>query len=142
MIEAMRNFIDEYEELEKRALLNVEYLPSKPINYSIVEEPLVDIGKGVGVVAHYGNGTQIREFRVRLLRNAYYEEEVSVNIGNSRFMKDFEEWIETCNKTKQLPNIENILSIETTTNGYIQNVANDQTHAVYSVGIRITYLKE
>ena len=140
MIEAIRNFIDQYEELEKKALLNVEYLPSGPTNSSIMEEALADIGKGVGVVSRYGNGMMIKEFRVRLLRNAYYEEPVETNIANSNFMKDFEAWIRTCNKNENYPNIDGILSIETTTNGYIQSVANDQTHAVYSVGLRVTYL--
>lgn len=140
MITAMRNYISDWEKLEAKAKLNVEYLPSDPVNYSLMEEPLSDLGRGVGVVRQFLNGKAIKEYRVRLLRVAHYEEPTATNIGNSRFMRDFEAWIDKNNKTKQFPEIEGILSIETTTNGYIESVSNDQTEAVYTVGLRITYI--
>lgn len=141
MIKAFRDYLLDYEKLEVDAKLNVEYLPAGPVHYTIVEDPLIDIGKGVGVVNHYHNGSKVKEFRVRLLRSANYDEPTAVNIANSQFLKHFEKWIEDNNKNKIYPNIDGILSIETTTNGYIESVANDQSHAVYTVGLRITYLE-
>lgn len=142
MIKAMRDFIREYQDLESKALVNVEYLPKGPINYSIMEEALVDAGKGVGVVKSFMNGTKIKELRYRLLRNADYEQAVATNIANSKFMEDFSKWIIKCNKEGKYPVINGVLSIETTTSGYIESVANDQTHAIYTVGLRVTYLEK
>ncbi len=138
MISAVRTFINGYESLEQTALLNVEYLPSNPVNYTIVEEVM----ENDGVVREFVGGAQLKEYRVRLLRTTHYEQPTTTNIANSTFMRNFEEWIRSNNKSKNLPSINGVQSIRITSSGYLQAVAEDQTHAIYSVGLAVRYIKE
>lgn len=138
MITAIRNYIMGYEKLESTALLNVEYLPSKPTNYTIVEEPMEDDG----VIKRFVANKQLKEYRVRLLRTTHYEQPIATNVSNSTFMKEFSEWIYDNNQTKNLPSISGIQSIRITGNGRLEAVAEDQSHAIYSVGLAIRYIKE
>lgn len=132
MIAAVRKYIRKYEHLEKTALLNVEYLPSKPINYSLMEEPSITLSQ-------FLNGDKLVEYRIRLMRITSYEEPVAINVENSKFMQDFSKWISDNNKNKVLPNINGIQSMNIITPGTLTAVADDGTSAVYTVvlGFRI-----
>jgi len=133
----IRKFIRGYTDIERKTLVNVEYLPKTPISYSIVKEPSLE----GGVIRSFISGKKLKEIRVRLLRNAHFEEPVATNIANAKFMDDFENWIDACNKEKQLPNITGIQSVEITTVGYLNAIAENQTSAVYGVGLRFTYIE-
>lgn len=138
MISALRNFIINYAELEQTALLNVEYLPSTAINYTIVEEPVQEDG----IIRSFVGGAKLKEHRFRLLRTTHYEQPSATNISNSTFMRDFEAWINSQNNDGQLPSIAGIQDIRITSKGRLEAVADDQSHAVYGVGLGIRYIEE
>ena len=137
MIEAVRNYIGLFEDIEPSDPINVEYLPSEPTSYSLVEEPLFN----GGVLNTFLNGIQRKEFRVQLQRVTHYEEPVATNISNSKFMKRFESWIQDNNKNRVFPAIEGIQEVKITTSGYLQAVSSDQTHAVYVVSLQFIYIR-
>lgn len=140
MIRKIREYIELYESIEENERINVEFLPAKPTSYSLVEEPLFNNGKGVGVLRKFLDGKTKREYRVQLQRVAHYEEMVDTNIDNSNFMKSFQKWIEENNKNKIFPEIDGMQKVNLTTNGYIQAVSEGQDLAIYVVGLQFIYI--
>lgn len=140
MIDKVRDFILEYQELEQNPV-NIEYLKPSAVSYSLMEEALFDAGRGVGVIRHYGNGQKLKEYKVRLLRVADYEEVIETNVENSNFMREFGEWIEQKNDLKELPDIDGIQSVNIYAGGSLEAVAQDQLSAVYGIGLRFVYLE-
>ena len=62
------------------------------------------------------------------------------NIKNSKFCDDFTEWIERQDDIGNLPDIENIESIECTGRGTILQTT--ETTAIYVIPMKVVYLKE
>lgn len=142
MIEKIEKYIKTFEPIGEDARFNLEFLPDESVAYSLVEEPSFNNGKGIRVVKHYGNGMKLKELSVQLQRVTDYEELKQTNLDNSKFMKDFESWIDNNNKNRILPEIQGIQNVEITTSGYIEAVSADQAHAVYVVSLKFIYLEK
>lgn len=137
MIKKIADYLSEFEEIEKKSKINIEYLPKEPTSYSIMEEAMVN----GGLIRKSITGNKLKQKIVTLLRTTEYEEPIATNIDNSNFFRNFEKWIENNNEKRIFPNIDGVQSIEIISSGYLQGVSQDQTSAIYGVGIKIIYLE-
>lgn len=121
----------------KNKNVNVDYLVSKVIAYSITEQASYDPIVSKDIV-----GNKQCQFLFHFDTKLYWNEEVQNNIDNSNFCKNFISWLEENNNRKIFPltseGIE-INSISTTTNGFIFDTNEDE--AIYRISCKIEYFK-
>ncbi|QIK70839.1 hypothetical protein G7062_11275 [Erysipelothrix sp. HDW6C] len=137
MIEAVRGFLRGFSKIEETDIFNVEYLPEYATSFSLIEEQMVN----GGILNTFLNGVTRREYRVTLQCVFDYDKALEVNVDNSSFLKDFQEWIEQQNDKEEYPMIPRIQSMKVDTTPYLQAVSADQTQAIYLVGLLFIYLK-
>ena len=74
-----------------------------------------------------------------------YSDEVRNNIDNSGFFEDFEEWLEKCTETDNLPELREglmPLKIEAISSGYLFDISGDLKNSRYQIQCRLIYDKE
>lgn len=111
--------------------INVDYLKDKPQSYSIDRIPVNP------VVKNFTDGGSVKQIAFDFTVTAPISSQAIVNLANSKFCEDFMEWIETQNRIKNFPKIENAFSIKCTSPGYI--LQKTETTAIYIIQMNCEY---
>ena len=127
-IELIKEFIEKCDLLED-GKVNVDYIKDAPQSYSIEESA------GVTTIKKFVDGSETRQILFDFSIQANFS--ILENIENSQFCDDFIDWIETQNRTGNLPDIDGIISIECTGRGRILRTT--KTTAIYVIPMQVTY---
>ena len=89
----------------------------------------------------YADGSYLGQYQFYFGSREYYDDSVIQNIKNLDYYEKFKNEIECNNRTRILPHIKGIQSIECQSHGAIQNDEQDGT-AKYVIQMKITYFKD
>lgn len=138
IIEAVKNFIEEYPKLDTLGKIGVDFLDEQQDSFSIEETPTNT------VINEYIDGSSERQFVFVLAARLFYSEEIRNNLDNSGFFEDFQDWLEQCTKNGVFPELGTGLTptkIEAMSNGYMFENNNNRL-ARYQIQCRLLYDKE
>lgn len=136
IIEAIRQYILTCPFLAN-GLVNVDFLGSKPTEYSI------DILPCNPIIKKYIDGGSLRQYMFAFTSKEYYSSGEMQNIENSGFYEKFASWIEKNNLKNILPILgekKYSQEIEIQSSGYLFD--NDGTNARYQIQLRLIYSQE
>lgn len=134
MIETIRQYFIDNNIIDEDSRINVDFLGEEPTEFALEPLPVEPI------LERYINGDSLRQFQFQLLSCNDYGADVMQNISNSTYYEKLYDLIEKNNKSKVLPDINGIVSIECLNNGAILDAGTNT--ARYSIQMRITYFKE
>ena len=141
IIESVKNYICQCPYLSESANININYLADEPYSFSIEESPKED----VNIEKTYLDGQIEKEFRFVLSCRFAYNDNSERNLENSRFLDEFQEWIEDNNIAGILPELRdglNSVSLFVTKPGYLSEVSGSSEKAKYQIQIKLIYEKE
>lgn len=111
--------------------INVDYLNEKIYSYSIDRTP-----NALEFQPFYFGGGK-KQITFDFTCTFPYSSKAVDNLLNSQFGEDFVAWVETQNKSHNLPDINGAFSIECTTPAYV--LQKSDTVAVYIIQFRFVY---
>lgn len=111
--------------------INVDYLEDDIYSYSIDRTPTQP------VTQKYIDGGTKKQITFDFTVTAPLSSRAVENLVNSKFGEDFIKWIETQNKSRNLPNIDGAFNIECTSPSYV--LQKTETTAIYIIQINFTY---
>lgn len=117
--------------LLKGGKINVDYLKDKPQSYSIDRTPVEP------VVKPFTDGGAIMQIAFDFTVTAPISSQAIVNLVNSKFCEDFQEWIKEQNKKGILPKIKGVQEVKCTSPGYI--LQKTETTAIYIIQMNCQY---
>lgn len=118
-------------------IINTDYLAEEVENYSIETAP------GEKILTEYIDGSSERQLVFYLTGREVAGAFDGSNVENTIFYENFSNWVEDCNKRKELPILEEglqALNIETLSPAYVIQV--DADRARYVVHMRFKYFCE
>lgn len=135
IIKSIREYIMKFPEL-KEGKLNVDFLGSEPIEYTVEAVPCDPIFK------RYTDGGSVKQFLFIFASRDFFSSDVNQCIENIDFYEKFADWIEQNNKSSILPKLEKkeAVAIEVLTQGYAYDL--DETAARYQIQLRLIYEEE
>lgn len=136
IIEALEQYFLKCD-LLKDGCLRVDFLGEKPVEYSIEVLPCDP------VVKRYANGSSVRQYLFAFGSREYYSQERLQNIQNSAFYEKFADWVETKNRSEELPELPSGMEaqgIEVVSSGYLFD--GSMKNARYQIQLRLLYFKE
>ena len=116
--------------------VNVDYL-GEDMEYSIDPLPCDPI------IQRYADGGAKKQFQFAFTSREEYDKDARINIENSGFYQEFEEWLEQKSFAGELPVLDagkSPVSIETLNSGYLYDVDGDK--ARYRIECRLIYTQE
>lgn len=135
MIEAIRDFISQCPLLNE-GRVNVDYI-GEEMSYSLDPLPCDPI------ISRYVDGGTKKQFQFAFTSKEEYDEDARVNIDNSEFCQQFEEWLEKQNLADNLPTLSSgkeAIQFETLNKGYLYDI--DGNLAKYRIECRLLYEQE
>lgn len=133
IIEAVRAFILTCPFLQEWRV-NVDYI-GVDMSYSIDPLPCTP------TLSKYVDGARKKQFQFALMSMEAYDEDARINIENSGFYQQFEEWLEQQGEAGTLPELasakQNATGIETLNSGYLFDAENKL--ALYRIECRLLY---
>ena len=136
IIEYIRDVIKEYDPL-KDERINVDYVGEK-MTYTIDPLPCDP------VIKTYVDGGQKKQFQFAFMSKEQYDEDARVNIDNSGFFSEFEEWLGLLGRwnmpLKEMGDKQAPVKFETLNKGYLYDV--DGNLANYRMECRLIYTQE
>ena len=135
IIENIRSFILECPFLQDYRV-NVDYL-GENMEYSI--DPLTCDP----IIQKYVDGGAKKQFQFAFTSRERYDQDTRINIDNSGFYQEFDEWLEEKSFAGELPLLEkgkSPVKIETLNSGYLYDV--DEDNARYRIECRLIYIQE
>lgn len=136
IIEAVRAFILTCPFLQEWRV-NVDYI-GVDMSYSIDPLPCTP------TLSKYVDGARKKQFQFALMSMEAYDEDARINIENSGFYQQFEEWLEQQGEAGRLPKLasakQNATGIETLNSGYLFDAENKL--ALYRIECRLLYEQE
>lgn len=134
MIEKIRQYFIDNKIINEQSRINIDFLGEEATEFALEPIPSNPILKP------YITGTSLRQFQFQLLSCNDYGADVMQNMANSTYYEKLYELIEKNNKSKVLPDIEGIQSIECLNSGGILDAGTNT--ARYAIQMRITYYRE
>lgn len=140
IIQSMKEYMEQYpkiKEMQKRVC--VDFL--KEDNYSFSIEPI----PSKTIIGGYIGGMIHKQYPFVLAVKFPYSQEVKMNIENSGFFEDLENWIENNNNNDILPELPEGYkpdSIEVGSSGFLFGVTPDMKTGRYQMQLRLTYWTE
>lgn len=130
ILDSIRDYIMECPLLHE-GVLNVDYLPEE-VSYSI------DSLQADPYFKKYVDGGGVRQKCFAITSKELYGDLV-VNIQNSRFCQDFEEWVQKNNLNDKLPNLDGYIAqrLDITYSGAL--LYSDVGTGVYQIQLRLLY---
>ncbi len=135
IIEDIRKFILECPFLQNYRV-NVDYL-GENMEYSIDPLPCDPI------IQRYVDGGTKKQFQFAFTSREQYDQDTRINIDNSGFYQEFDEWLEEKSFSGDLPFVgdgKTPVKIETLNSGYLYDVDGDK--ARYRIECRLIYIQE
>lgn len=119
------------------ARLNVDFLPSRPLEYMISPSPVDE------VLRTYAHGSSLRQYVFVLASKSPVDEGVAQNLTNSGFYEKLAAWME--NQTRRrtfpaLPEGKTPVSIQAMSTGYLMSATG--TEGQYQIQCRLVYHQE
>lgn len=125
----LQNYLDTL-----RKDVNVEYLTEDEKNYSIESVPIEPVLK------RYLDGSEQKQFAFIFSSRESYGREVIENLSNCGFYEEFAEWLEECDRNKEVPDIgknRTVTSIRATTTPYVFDTS--ESTAKYQIQVVMKY---
>lgn len=138
IVEALVDYFDECPSIKQMGSIKVDFLEEKGKSFSIEPIPTNP------VISDYIGGGGERQFAFSLAVKFRYSDEAGMNISNSNFFQDIQDWLEEQNAAGNLPELETGLipeRIEVTSNGYLYGVTPDMQYGRYEMQFRLLYEK-
>ncbi len=117
--------------LLKGGKINVDYLKDKAQSYSIDKVPVEPL------VKPFTDGGGIMQIAFDFSVTAPISSKSIINLANSKFCEDFQDWIKTQNKKGILPKIKGVQEIKCTSPGYL--LQKTETTAIYIIQMNCQY---
>ena len=130
-IESLRNYLINVLTVVGFEQINVNFLSNEVNNFSLDKIPTES------TVEKWINGVEIHRDVFSFRSRMNYSIDVIENIANTGFYEHFEKEIANRNKSKNLPTIDGIESIECLNCGTLNST--DGTEATFDIQIQITY---
>ncbi len=138
VIEALKDYFNTYPELETKTIF-VNFLKEKGSSFSIIPSPVQPL-----TVTNI-DGSYTKRFAFQLVGRFNYSEETKMNIRNSNFFQELEEWVIDNNENDILPELGEgyePLALRVTSNGYLMGISPDGKTGQYQINFELTYEKE
>ena len=138
VIEALKDYFNTYPELETKTIF-VNFLKEKGSSFSIIPSPVQPL-----TVTNI-DGSYTKRFVFQLVGRFNYSEETKMNIRNSNFFQELEEWVIDNNENDILPELGEgyePLALRVTSNGYLMGISPDGKTGQYQINFELTYEKE
>lgn len=135
IIESVRAFILQCPLLANEQV-NVNYI-GKNMAFSVDPLPCIPI------IQRYVDGGSKKQYRFALTSKELYDEDTRINIENSQFYEDFEQWLEQQSfkgLDLDLGPKRSAVRFETATSAYLYDV--DDAYARYMIECRLIYTQE
>ena len=116
--------------------VNVDYIGTD-MGYSVDPLPCDPI------IQRYTDGGSKKQFQFAFTSQEEYDQDARINIENSGFFQNFEEWLEQQSFNDNLPKLEekkSPISIETLNSGYLYDI--NEEKAKYRIECRLIYTQE
>lgn len=137
IIESLKNYFNTFPELETKTIF-VNFLKEKGSSFSIIPSPTQPL------TITYIDGSYEKRFTFSLVGRFNYSNEIRMNIENSTFFQDLEEWLIENNENDILPVLGDgyePLSISVTSNGYLLGISPDGKTGQYQINFEFRYEK-
>ena len=136
IVESLTNYFKTFPDLETKTIF-VDFLKEKGQSFSIMPTPVKPI------MRNYIDGSFEKQFAFSLIGRFHYSEELLMNIQNSSFFEDLEEWIIDNNESGILPALDGYqaIALEIVSNGYLLGVSEDYKTGQYEIRFVLTYEK-
>lgn len=138
VIQALKDYFNTYPELETKTIF-VNFLKEQGSSFSIVPSPVQPL-----TITNI-DGTYEKKFAFQLIGRFAYSNELAMNIKNSNFFQELEEWIIDNNENDILPELGDgyqSLALRVTSNGYLMGISPDGRTGQYQINLELTYEKE
>lgn len=138
VIQALKDYFNTYPELETKTIF-VNFLKEQGSSFSIVPSPTQPL-----TITNI-DGTYEKKFAFQLVGRFAYSNELAMNIKNSNFFQELEEWIIDNNENDILPVLGEgyaSLGLRVTSNGYLMGISPDGRTGQYQINLELTYEKE
>lgn len=137
LVESLTNYFKTYPGLETKTIF-VDFLKEKGSSFAILPSPTQP------VTVKNIDGSHEKQFAFSLVGRFNYSQEIAMNIQNSSFFFDLEEWIIKNNENETYPEIEGyqVLELETSSNGYLLGISPDGKTGQYEIRFNLKYEKE
>ncbi len=138
IVERLKDYFNTYPELETKTIF-VNFLKEKDSSFSIA--PLAT----QPVVTTNIDGSYEKRYAFALIGRFEYSNEIRMNIENSTFFEELEEWTISNNENEVLPELDEgyqALSIRVTSNGYLLGISPDGRTGQYQINFELIYEKE
>lgn len=136
IIEALYNYFDKCELLDKNSFIGIDLLDEEVKNYCIETVPCKPILKA------YRDGSAMKQYVFNFASREFYGDNLT-NIANSRFYEELTEWITQQSRAGNLPALPDgceAQSITVNSSGYV--IDNDTKSARYQIQCRLKYFQE
>lgn len=138
IIEAIKKYFTQYEMIQSEANgeIGVDFLKDKGVSFSIEPLPVNPIVKN-----YIGSGGE-RQYAFVLSATFDYSAERQMNVENSGFFEELQEWIEEQNYKDNLPQLgegKEATKLEVTSNGYLFGISKDMRSGRYQMQFRLLY---
>ena len=123
--------------LLKKGAFRVDFLGISPVEYSIDVLPVDPIMK------RYADGSSVRQYQFAFSSREFYSMDRIQNIKNSSFYEKFSDWVESKNKSGDLPALPDGMESEkliVMSSGYLFDSAGK--NARYTIQLNLIYFKE
>lgn len=137
VVKSLTDYFKTYPELESKTIF-VDFLKEKGQSFSIIPVPTRPISR------KFIDGSYEKQFSFALAGRFNYSEEIAMNIKNSSFFEDLEEWLTNNNENDILPDLGSeytSISLEITSNGYLLGVSEDRKTGHYEIRCLLIYEK-
>ena len=138
IVKALKNYFKTYPNLEKETIF-VDFLKEDDCSFAIVPKPTRPITvKNI-------DGSYEKQYEFKLVGRFAYSKEVHMNIENSSFFQNLEEWLIENNENDILPDLGEgyqALELSVTSNGYLIGISPDGRTGQYEISFSLLYEKE
>ena len=138
LVESLKNYFNTYQGLQEETIF-VNFLKEKGSSFSIIPSPTQPVTR------YNIDGTYEKRFTFSLVGRFNYSQEIRMNIENSSFFQDLEEWLINNNEQDIYPDLGGgyrALVISVISNGYLLGISPDGKTGQYEIRFELQYEKE
>jgi len=137
-LEKVRDYFFLFNGIGTDAIIYGDYVPSEPVNYSIIQAP----SNQGGFVRKFIGGSNVKEFPFAFMVKQNYStrnDADKINFQNSKFFQDLEVWIEENNRNNIFPQIEGAYKVEVLSTGFLFDVDDNGQFGLYQMTARVLF---
>ncbi len=138
LVESLKNYFNTYQGLQEETIF-VNFLKEKGSSFSIIPSPTQPVTR------YNIDGTYEKRFTFSLVGRFNYSQEIRMNIENSSFFQDLEEWLINNNEQDIYPDLGDgyrAFGISVISNGYLLGISPDGKTGQYEIRFELQYEKE